>query len=88
MKYVLLSWWSSLTPIAHFSAVLLATLVATFAVSHLLYRFIEVPGIRLGRSLSRHFSTSRFGTQRTPVDSKRISGISGATITRVVIERE
>jgi peptidoglycan/LPS O-acetylase OafA/YrhL len=45
-------WLPHLGKVAHFGALLTATLAGTIAVSALLYRFVEAPGMKLGAALA------------------------------------
>jgi len=52
LRYVLLRYAPELSRTAHFATLLAATAAGTIAVSALLYRYVEVPGIQLGRALA------------------------------------
>lgn len=51
-QYVLLTWAPDLSQMAHLGVLLTLTTGATIAVSAVLYRYIEVPGIYAGRYLA------------------------------------
>jgi peptidoglycan/LPS O-acetylase OafA/YrhL len=53
LRYALLRYAPELSRGAHFAILLVATAAGTIAVSALLYRFVEVPGIQLGRALAK-----------------------------------
>lgn len=59
IQYALLIWVPNLSQLFHLLVLLACTTVATIAVSTMLYRCIESPGIRAGRSLARRLSARR-----------------------------
>ena len=59
IQAALLKWAPSLSHIVHFWALLVCTMATAVAVSTVLYRYIEAPGIRAGRALVRRFAARR-----------------------------
>jgi peptidoglycan/LPS O-acetylase OafA/YrhL len=53
IQYALLTWAPNLSQMAHLGVLLAWTTAATIAVSRVLYRYIEAPGIHAGRALAR-----------------------------------
>ena len=73
LQHALLVWAPQLSRMTHFVVLLGSTLAATITVSILLYRLVEVPGIKLGRSLARDFTNSAelVRARRTPSHNVR-----------------
>jgi peptidoglycan/LPS O-acetylase OafA/YrhL len=67
MQNLLLVWAPELGRAPHFVLLLASTLAVTVAVSSLSHRYIEVPGVRFGRSLARPLSDQ--GTRNAVVDT-------------------
>jgi peptidoglycan/LPS O-acetylase OafA/YrhL len=59
MQYALLIWVPDLSRMVHFGVLLAGTTVVTIAVSAVLYRYLEVPGIHAGRTLARKLAIRR-----------------------------
>jgi peptidoglycan/LPS O-acetylase OafA/YrhL len=56
---VLLTWAPSLSRIVHFGVLLACTTAVTIALSTVLYRCVEAPGIHAGRSLTKRLAVRR-----------------------------
>lgn len=56
IQYGLLTWIPDLSRIVHFEVLLVCTTVVTIAVSAVLYRYLEVPGIHAGRALAERLA--------------------------------
>jgi len=59
IQYALLTLAPDLSQMDHFLILLTGTTVVTIALSTVLYRFIEVPGIQAGRALARRLAARR-----------------------------
>jgi peptidoglycan/LPS O-acetylase OafA/YrhL len=59
IQYALLTWAPHLSQMAHFGVLLVCATAATIAVSTVLYRYLEVPGIHAGRYLARRLPVRR-----------------------------
>jgi len=59
IQYALLTWAPHLSRIVHFWVLLACTTAATIAVSTVLYRCLEAPGIQAGRYLARRLAARR-----------------------------
>ena len=59
IQYALLTWAPNLTQVVHFWVLLTCTTAATIAVSTVLYRCLEAPGIHAGRYLARRLAARR-----------------------------
>ena len=59
VQYALLTWGPHLSQIVHFGVLLAGTTAVTVAVSAVLYRYLEVPGIHAGRALARRYAARR-----------------------------
>jgi peptidoglycan/LPS O-acetylase OafA/YrhL len=59
IQAALLKWAPSLSQIGHFGMLLACTMPATVAVSTVLYRYLEAPGIQAGRTLVHRFDPRR-----------------------------
>jgi len=56
IQYALLTWAPDLSQMAHLEVLLVCTTTVAIAVSAVLYRYIEFPGMRAGRALARRFA--------------------------------
>jgi hypothetical protein len=54
-----LTWVPDLSRMAYLGVLLAGTTAVTIAVSSVLYRYIEVPGIQIGRALARRLAAQR-----------------------------
>ena len=64
IQYALLTWVPDLSRTVHFGVLLVCTTAVTIAVSTVLYRYLEVPGIHAGRFLARRLAAQwEAGTQ-------------------------
>jgi len=64
IQYALLIWVPDLSRMAHLGVLLGGTTAATIAVSRVLYRYLEAPGIHAGHAMARRLVGQRqFGTQ-------------------------
>ena len=61
-QYVLLTWLPDLPLTAHILVLLSLTLIVTIAISTILYRYVEAPGIEWGRSVTRRIAARRAET--------------------------
>ena len=59
LQFMLLAGLPQLTLGAHFAVLLVSAMAVTVAVSTVLHRWVEVPGINLGRTLARKLSERR-----------------------------
>ena len=59
IQYALLTWAPNLSRIVHFGVLLACTTAATIALSTVLYRCLEAPGIQAGRYLARRLAARR-----------------------------
>ena len=59
IQYALLMWAPHLSKIVHFGVLLAGTTAVTIAVSAVLYRYLEVPGMEAGRALARRYAARR-----------------------------
>jgi peptidoglycan/LPS O-acetylase OafA/YrhL len=59
VQYALLTWGPHLSQIVHFGVLLAGTAAVTIAVSAVLYRYLEVPGMQVGRALARSYAARR-----------------------------
>ena len=59
VQYALLTWGPHLSQIVHFGVLLAGTTAVTIAVSAVLYRYLEVPGMQAGRALARRYAARR-----------------------------
>ena len=74
IQYALLTWAPDLSQMAHFGVLLVCTTAVTIAVSTVLYRYLEVPGIHAGRALARRLAARReVGPQDAIVFPGRLS---------------
>jgi peptidoglycan/LPS O-acetylase OafA/YrhL len=56
IQHALLTWAPDLSQMVHWGTLLTGTTVVTIALSTLLYRYLEVPGIQAGRALARRLT--------------------------------
>jgi len=64
IQYALRLWVPDLSQMAHLGVLLAGTIAVTIALSSVLYRYLEVPGIHAGRALARRLAARReTGTQ-------------------------
>jgi peptidoglycan/LPS O-acetylase OafA/YrhL len=64
IQYALLIWVPDLSLTVHFEVLLVGTTAVSIALSSVLYRYLEVPGIHAGRALARRLAARReTGTQ-------------------------
>ena len=64
VQYALLTWAPHLSRMVHFVVLLACTTTVTISVSMFLYRFLEAPGIYVGRSLAHRLAPRQaFGQQ-------------------------
>jgi peptidoglycan/LPS O-acetylase OafA/YrhL len=59
IQYALLTWMPHLSRVVHCGLLLAGTTVVTVAVSAGLYRYLEAPGIRVGRTWAHRFDARR-----------------------------
>jgi peptidoglycan/LPS O-acetylase OafA/YrhL len=59
IQYALLTWVPDLSQMVHFGVLLAGTTAVTIALSAVLYRYLEVPGIQAGRVLARRVAARR-----------------------------
>ena len=59
IQYALLTWAPNLSRIVHFGVLLTCTTAVSIAVSTVLYRCVEAPGIHAGRYLARQLAARR-----------------------------
>ena len=59
IQYALLTWAPDLSQMAHLGVLLVCTTAVTIAVSAVLYRYLEVPGMHAGRALARRLAARR-----------------------------
>jgi peptidoglycan/LPS O-acetylase OafA/YrhL len=59
IQYALLTWVPNLSQMAHLGVLLAGTTAVTIALSSVLYRYLEVPGVHAGRALARRLTTRR-----------------------------
>ena len=62
IQYALLTWAPNLTQVVHFWVLLACTTAVTIALSTVLYRCLEAPGIQAGRSLAKRLAVRRQDT--------------------------
>lgn len=67
IQYALLTWAADLSQKVHFWVLLAAVTVVTIAVSTVLYRYLEAPGIHAGRALARRLAV-RWGNRHVGLD--------------------
>lgn len=72
IQYALLTWAPHLSQMAHFGVLLVCTTAATIAVSTVLYRYLEVPGIHAGRYLASRLPVRRVGPQNAMFSPGRL----------------
>jgi peptidoglycan/LPS O-acetylase OafA/YrhL len=64
IQYALLTWVPDLSQMTHLGVLLAGTTAVTIALSSVLYRYLEVPGIHAGRALARRLAARwETGTQ-------------------------
>ena len=59
IQYALLTWAADLSKLVHCGVLLAGTVVVTVAVSAVLYRYIETPGMHAGRALAQMLAARR-----------------------------
>lgn len=59
IQYALLTWLPRLSQTVHFGVLLASTATVTVALSTVLYRYLELPGIQAGRAIARRFAARR-----------------------------
>ena len=72
IQYALLTWAPYLSQMAHLGVLLVCTTAATIAVSTVLYRYLEVPGIHAGRYLASRLPVRRVGPQNAMFSPGRL----------------
>ena len=59
MQYALLTWLPHLSQAVHFGVLVAGTAMVTVALSTILYRYLELPGIHAGRAMARRLAAQR-----------------------------
>lgn len=76
IQYALLTWAPGLSQMAHFVVLLASTTAVTIAVSAVLYRCIEIPGIQAGRSLARRLTARQAVGAQDAMSLSRETGLT------------